>query len=527
MSERYSVVISGAGPVGLLMANLLGSRGIKTLLIERRKSMYTYARAVGIDDEALRALQTIGLAEKFLKQVQYNPTIEYLSKNGYTFFSPSSDIIPYGYPILTTFFQPDLEKLLREGVKRFSSITFLENCMLEKFEDGGEQVSIKAIHEGETKQFKSYYLLACDGGRSTIRKHLGLGLTEDSKSQKWLVVDAKETQELAVRLQKYHDTYSNRPMVTISLPNGLRRFEGKINVQEHFPDDPNAEIINELFRPFIGDLHLKIIRSKIYDRYYRYAQTMQKGNVFLLGDAAHLLPPYGGQGLCSGMRDALNLSWKIADVVTSKMHRSLLKSYEQERKFHMEETVKFVKKVARKVEDFEGSEASNTSLAETERVTTTVAYQKMKPIPKFIDGLFLKTVHAGIMMKQPQVYYQNSSILFDDLLTFNYTLIAWESNIDLYLTDDNKQFWQQLRTQKIRLHDKKGILTHSMSKYNDNCILAIYEDWKAYLPTKSHVIILRPDRFIFGVCTLDTLNKTTHVFKDMCGAFNFNNINEL
>jgi 3-(3-hydroxy-phenyl)propionate hydroxylase len=506
---NVQVIVSGAGPVGLLTANLLGQCGINTLLVESRKSMYSYARAVGMDDETLRGLQIAGLYEKFRQYIQLNPTIEYLSPNGYTFFSPDASIRPYGYPVLSTFFQPKLESILREGLKRYPCVQFIEGCELIEFSQDRNAVSVQLNHNGQRIHEQASYLLACDGGKSHIRKKMGLSLSGDTQSHSWLVVDAEDSEKLRSQIQQKHAMTSQRPMVTISLPGGMRRFECMLTGKDKIDDDSDDLAISKLFSPFIGQLRLHVFRKKVYDRYYRYADTLQQQRIFLLGDAAHLLPPYGGQGLCSGIRDAINLCWKLSLAIAFDSSK-LLTTYETERIYHMQHTVSFVKALAARVES---STASPTTFLKIFRYHSpvkgsidTIQYKASKPPTFFENGFFLSTYkHAGHMMLAPSVYYKGRHpVVLDELYGFRFAIIGWQVDPLDHLTDDNQKLWAKIGTEFITVAPQNAVDASWQTLFTTDT------QWETYFSQDERIIIVRPDKYIVGCCAPHMLNDLSH-----------------
>lgn len=505
---QHEVIISGAGPVGLLMANLLGQNGIHTLLVERRTEMFSYARAVGIDDEALRALQAAGLLKTLSPYLQFNPTIAYLSQNGYRFFSPDAGLRPYGYPILSTFFQPQLEQVLRDGLLRYPCVKFMEGCELLDFEQHADGVNVGLKTGNELLQTRGSYLLACDGGRSTIRRQLGLSLSGDSKSKTWLVTDVRDSALLSEQILREHAELSDRSMVTISLPGGLRRFECMLYPHEAALEEPSSEVISEWFSAFTGGTQLEVIRKKNYERYYRYADQLQHNRVFLLGDAAHLVPPYGGQGLCSGKRDALNLSWKLTAVLKHKASVKVLKTYQRERKQQMKAMISFIKTIARQVENSARPVVAQSAVIQTAR------YRSTKPEPFCKNGFVLKkSVNAGKMILQPEVMLADGSKgMLDEHCGYRFLIIGWQVQVTCFLSATHFEFWESLGAKFISIWPV-GALVPQENKVEP--LFSDDESWNIYFAGKDNVMILRPDKFIVSQCPVAEINQTTRKFKKL------------
>ncbi|PTR39019.1 3-(3-hydroxy-phenyl)propionate hydroxylase [Rhodococcus sp. OK611] len=424
LEAEYDVVVVGAGPVGLFTAILLGQYGVRTLVVERRQEMYTYPRAIGIDDETMRALQAIGIAERQLPLLHFEPIIEYLSPVGYSRFQPPAVPGPYGHPFLATFLQPQLETGLRERLAELESVELREGIEFVAYDsrfDGDDCdatiVSLLRSTDGAELRTTSRFLLACDGARSRVRQQLGLDLVGDTQEEKWLVVDLRDDDVLSAAMTDRHEPCCAQPMVSITLPEGLRRIECRLGADLARADTVDDQQIRAALRPLVGDHRVDVVRAAVYVRSFRHAEQLREGGVFLLGDAAHLVPPYGGQGLCSGIRDAVNLAWKIALVLGGRLPTAVLDSYQAERGGHMALTVAFIRHLARRIEgDIDRApDALEVSVADQRRA---------KPAPEFAVGFFDPTAGGGRMFPQPRVGSDGGTALMDDLLGQGFSVLA-------------------------------------------------------------------------------------------------------
>lgn len=391
----YEVIIVGAGPVGLVTACLLGRYGIRTLVVERLRQLPAYPRAVGIDEEALRALQLIGIADEQLAQMELAPTIEYLSPVGYSHFQPPAVPGEFGYPSLATFLQPTLEEALRERVGEYDCVDLAYGTRMVDYA-GTEPLAVSLSRDdGAQTTVSCEYLLGCDGGRSRVRECAGIELEGHKQDEKWLVVDTRDSSALCTALGFADPAECTRPVVSISLPDGLRRFECRLDAETVRVDPVPPRFVRESLRPYIGDAPAEVLRATIYERYFAKAAQLRSGSVFLLGDSAHLVPPYGGQGLCSGVRDAVNLAWKLAWVLRGRFGTGLLDTYQVERGEHLTRTVGFVRALARNIEGDGGTAQASVEKSQDRQ-------RQAKPTPDYDDGFFT-TDGGGAMFIQPLV----------------------------------------------------------------------------------------------------------------------------
>ncbi|MBE9637190.1 bifunctional 3-(3-hydroxy-phenyl)propionate/3-hydroxycinnamic acid hydroxylase [Salipiger mangrovisoli] len=342
MSPEWDVTIVGCGPIGAFAANLLGRAGLRVLVLDRDAAPYALPRAVHVDHEMLRLLADAELlaplehrllaADGHLHIGADHGVIRYLSAAG----QPR----PFGYANDYFFYQPELEEVLRAGLSRYPNVTLRLGCEVTGLEPQGAHAHVM-LAGGE--QIATRWVLATDGARSTVRKALGVGLDDLDFEEPWLVVDAEVDGPISfpkltgvaeeANLQRLSVMMCDpaRPATIVPGRGNHRRWEFMLLPGEEDAQMSRPETVAALVAPWVKGSEHRIIRAATYRFHGLVASKWRVGPVLLAGDAAHQTPPFFGQGMCHGMRDAANLAWKLALVVAGAAEPSLLDSYQLER----------------------------------------------------------------------------------------------------------------------------------------------------------------------------------------------------
>lgn len=434
------VAVVGAGPVGMTAAALLAARGIRVVVLERRATTSDEPKAISLDDEALRTYQSAGLAERILGVIVPGIGTRYFDAQGRPVFQARSPH-PYrfGYPFKNPFAQPDLERELYAHLLADPHVeirTGTEVVDLVQDEDGVDVVcsGAGAGAGAGAATVRASFVLGCDGGRSSVRARLGVGMTGRSHPETWLVADVLGDPHD----QRYgmHHGDPERPRVIIPGRGGRCRYEFLLHEGEA---DPTGEVapalVARLLSPFRTLTPDQVERAVIYRFHGLVADEWQVGRAFLLGDAAHMMPPFAGQGLNSGIRDAANLCWKLADVLAGRLDPGALATYAQERHPHAAATVRLSERLGRIVMTTDARLAArrdahlHAALADPE---TRRFYEEMRyrPPHAYREGLVLDGAAAdppdGVMIGQPRVYDTATATLglLDDVLGPGWALLG-------------------------------------------------------------------------------------------------------
>jgi 3-(3-hydroxy-phenyl)propionate hydroxylase len=491
-SLPVSVVIVGAGPIGLATANLLGLAGIDTLILERNATVSDYPKAISLDDEGLRICQAMRLGNALDSHTILGIDAHYISGNRLIAkVSPTSR--RNGHPLISTFFQPEFEAILLQGLQRFPHARLYFQHTVETFDQDEHGIIIMVrTPDGQLRKIRCAYLLACDGGASTIRHILAIPMLGTTYAQRWLVVDCINDDDPSTAARFFCNP--QRPFVTVPSPHAGKRWEFMVLPGEDEVELLKQENVETLIRQSGGSVHPHIVRQRIYSFHAIRAESFSQGRVFLLGDAAHMMPPFGGQGLNSGLRDAHNLCWKLAFVLHGHAHPRLLDSYHTERSWHVARMIALSALLGsivmpRKRSLALGRDALLLTLNAIPAIRTYIREARPKPQPRYKQGWFLSGSNrmsralAGCMLPQPEISLQpGHHLLLDELMGDGFAIVRLHDNPSQAFAPLTHDLWQRLQTRFVCVSPDEDL---TFTRFLRN--------------RRDLFVLVRPDRHIMGV----------------------------
>lgn len=328
-SREVEVAVVGAGPVGLMVANLLGLAGVQVALLETNDGLLGLPRAIAYDAETLRLFTQVGLFDQIAPGLVQNPHVRYVNARGRILMEMDAPLGPCGQSSLGTFYQPDFERVLLGGLERFDTVGILFKHTVTDLRQGPDDAVLTLTTPSGVRSLRTKYVVGCDGGSSRVRDLLGSKLVGSTFAQRWLVVDAVVKAHDVRQISFYCDP--RRPRVELPAVGDRVRWEFMQLPGETEEQLRGDDTIRSLIAQHSGHRSVQIERKAVYTFHARVADRWRNNRGLLAGDAAHLTPPFAGQGMNGGMKDAVNLAWKLAAVLRGTASDAILDSYEVER----------------------------------------------------------------------------------------------------------------------------------------------------------------------------------------------------
>lgn len=498
----FQVLIVGTGPAGLTMANLLGSAGIRTLVIEKDEQLSLIPKALLVDDEFFRLLATAGLGDAIKAHGVFPISFDYYSPIGFRIGHVEARITEHNYSLRTATFQPEFEKILCDGAKRFPNVSIAFGEELIDLAQNASGVTASVKKGEEIVRYDVAYIVAADGSHSTCRKLLDIPFDEVVKfGDRHIVVDVLEDpDDSKVALTKLG---WRRNFVSLPSPNGGRRYECSLD------DDETDEAVLEdtalatLLRPICDLGRLRVIRKAVYAFHSRLARRLQAGRVFLVGDSAHIMPIFGSQGMNSGARDVKNLAWKLVSVLQGKAAPALLDTYHEERYDHLVDTIRIATangklQSVRLLPLTLSRDLLLGALSIVPAIQNWVRDMRYIPKPYLTSGFLIKprarsSGLVGRVIPNPTLRVAGKTTLLDDFIGAGFALVGVEPD-GAPPAALNHPLWRTLEATRIVLH-RPGTDVRQL----DGITSAEIADERFVSALRHHAgqwLVVRPDRIV-------------------------------
>jgi 3-(3-hydroxy-phenyl)propionate hydroxylase len=474
---RADVAIVGYGPTGATLANFLGRAGLAVAVFEREPSVHQLPRAAHFDGEVMRVFQALGLEEAVEAVVRPGTKgMHFLSASGQTLLirkgidGPG----PHGWAGNYYFHQPELEAVLRRGVERFRNVQVFVRHDAETIEDGVDaaRLRVRDLASGSVREITARYVIGCDGARSLVRRAIGSGRTDLGLHQPWLVLDVLLRRDVPLPEYTIQHCDPQRPMTQVNMIGCRRRWEIML-----MPGDDPATIaapenVWRFLARWLTPADAEIERSAVYTFHSVIARGWRKGRLLIAGDAAHQTPPFLGQGMCAGIRDAANLAWKLEMICTGQAPDTLLDTYESEREPHVREFIELAVRIGGIIQTTDPRVAAERDRSFAERGTEIFSFPQPALGPGVRDAA---PPPVGQVFHQPRL---DDGRLLDEATGTRFAVLGERRTIAA-AAPATRAAWERLGA--AVLPDASREIAEWLAEHD------------------ARAVLLRPDRYVFGL----------------------------
>ena len=496
--ELFDIAIVGYGPAGQVASGLLGQQGLKVYVCDRLTEVYAIPRAIALDHEIQRVFQQLGVMDAVAPHTEPFTNSEYFGVDGQlirrmTMVQPP---FPQGYTPSIVFSQPPVERALRARVAQLPNVQVELGVEMRRIAQDGDGVALQIEAGGATRTVRARYAVACDGGSSTVRTQLEMPLEDLDFDEPWLVVDVLVNAQGLAKLPRVSVQYCEpeRPCTLVIGPKNHRRWEISLKPGEDPRQVERAEETWKLLARWLTPADGELWRQSSYRFHALVAADWRRGRVFLAGDAAHMQPPFLGQGMCQGIRDVTNLAWKLGAVLRGEVEgpaaQALLDSYGTERKAHVRELTSRIKGVGAVICERDPAKARARDaqlLADCAGVVQDTPRQDI--LPRLESGLLgaRPSSARGTLFPQPWLRVGGERRRMDALLGSGWRLVlAGDQGIDGTDGTDGARFDTAALPGLRVLHLAEWPETEG-----------VLEAW--FRRHACAAALLRPDHYVYGV----------------------------
>ena len=489
-------LVVGAGPVGLTTAILLGREGWRVIVVERWPGRYPMPRACTIDHEALRILQAAGVMEEHadLFEPSRGERGGYQIRNGdgvllraINWNRPSES----GWANTNGFYQPDLEVALESMARELPSVEIRRgvSAVAVDQDERGVTLTVAAIDGGSRQRLRAGWLVAADGANSLIRELLDIESVDSGFEADWLVVDYEPIvdREWDAFVTQYCDP--GQPATAVNSGPGRRRFEFMRAAETTVEELARPETAWRLMAPWnVTPDNARLERHAVYTFRGRWARQWSRGRVFLAGDAAHLMPPFLGQGLCAGLRDARSLTWRLSLVAAGKADASILDSYGSERSAHVREIIDEAVEIGRVICELDPVKAAERDAIMRAELDDPSSITVEPPHPRLGEPSITATddAFAGTLWMQGRVDSNGTVGLFDDVIGGGWQLVGLEVDALQHVPSGLREWFAGLGGTAATVSASSGIRD----------VDGAYGAW--FAAHGCNVVLARPDFYLYG-----------------------------
>ena len=494
--EQYDVVVVGFGPCGQMASLQLGQAGHRVIALERHPQLYGLSRAGHIDDEIMRTLDRVGAGAEFREDAVAWELYDMRNKafGGDLLLSLDwSQIGPHGYRGHWIFYQNNLELALNHRIRELDNVeVHMDHEVVEIDQDpDGVVVRYRNRQNGEERTVRAKYAVAADGANSFVRERLGISTTEGNFGPLQLVIDTVQKRPLEFEFDNGQFADPERPGCLFQLGKTHRRWEFTLLPNEK-PEDFTIDRVWQLLEPWVTPEDVEVIRHPVYQFRESMTDEWRRGRIFLVGDAAHILWPFAGEGMCNGLRDASALTWRLDLVLRGLASTSVLDTYEADRKPNMQGWTDLSREIGLPciITDLEAAAQRDGFLKAALDDPTLMPPPTIPPGPVAFsrsgDPL------AGAPAMRGQVEANGKAALFDELVGRGFQLIATDQAVIDALDELNRDFLASIGA-------TVAVVNADGSRGGVRDVDGTYAEW--FAEHGRAAVLARPDFYLYGSAT--------------------------
>jgi 3-(3-hydroxy-phenyl)propionate hydroxylase/flavoprotein hydroxylase len=484
----YDVAVVGYGPVGMVTAALLGRAGHRVAVVERYPTLYNLPRAAIFDDETMRTFARLGIAERLLPLVHAQQNYEWRNGNGELLIEHEfSAVGRSGWAEWYMMYQPDLEDALDATCRALPNVHVRQGGGVTGYQQ--DDAAVRVLVDG-APNVTARYVVACDGGHSFTRQWLGIEQDDYGFSEPWMVCDFRLTAAVTLPMAR-QVCDPGQPISIISLGPKHHRFSFMLDSEEAFATESEPARVWHRVREFLDERHAELIRLATYTFRSRIAHRWRAGRILLAGDAAHQMPPFLGQGMCSGVRDAQNLSFKLDRLLRGESAESILDSYQSEREPH-------VRAVVEKGIELGRVQTTRDPAAAAARDARLIGARqaRRKPdkmrFPGIGPGLVAAdTPGAGLLVPQGMVSAGAGPARFDEVAGYGFTILV-DARSDGFATATVAEAAAQIGAR----------VWHIGARAGSDAVIDLDGAYRAWFDEVGcRAAVVRPDHYVYGTAS--------------------------
>jgi 2-polyprenyl-6-methoxyphenol hydroxylase-like FAD-dependent oxidoreductase len=496
-SGPVNFLVVGAGPVGLVTAILLGREGWRVTIVEKWPSRYPMPRACTIDHEALRILQAAGVMREHANL--FEPSRG--ERGGYQIRNGEGELLrainwnrpaESGWANINGFYQPDLEEVLESMVIALPSVELRRGWTATGIAQDEDSVTLSVFRTNDPSQHDSLrgrWLVGADGANSVVRQLAGIESVDTGFEADWLVVDYEplDHRQWDAFVTQYCDPV--QPATAVNSGPGRPRFEFMRRADVTVDELNRAEIAWKLMEPWgVTPKTARLERHAVYTFRGRWARDWRRGRIFLTGDAAHLMPPFLGQGMCSGLRDASALAWRLSLVESGRASGSILDSYGTERGAHVQEIIEEAVALGKVICELDPQRAAERDAGMRAELNDPEAVTVEPPHPRLGQPSITEAGddNAGRLSIQARVEADGLVGLFDDVVSGAWQLIGLDAEPMVDVSAELRMWFEDLGGTATALTVDSGVRD----------IDGAYRAW--FEAHGCSLLLARPDFYIYG-----------------------------